>query len=99
MKMYLSRLLVLLVVSAFPACLLFQSSTESIAPRQEYCETIIDYCLLYPDTLQRVAVLEEEHGLQLAIPSLDSEVGVRGFRNYVYQGLQGWYETDRKSVV
>jgi len=89
--------LTLLLMIAFPSCLVFQSSTQSIDPRQEYCETIIDYCLLYPDTIKRVAILEKEHGLQLAVPSLDSEIGVRGFRNYVYQDLQGWYETEIRS--
>jgi hypothetical protein len=89
--------LALLLISTFPACLVFQSSTQSIDPRQEYCETIIDYCLLYPDTLQRVAVLEEEHGVQLSMPGLDSEIWVKGFRNYVYQDLQDWYETEVRS--
>lgn len=89
--------LALLLVSAFPACLVFQSSTQSTDPRQEYCETIIDYCLLYPDTLQRMAILEQEHGIQLAIPSLNSKIWVSGFRNYVYQGIQGWYENEIRS--
>lgn len=90
-------LLAVLLLPFLPACFVLQSSTESIDPRQEYCETVIDYCLLYPDTLQQVALLEEEHGLRLALPALDSEVAVRGYRNYVYHDMQGWYETEIRS--
>lgn len=73
-------------------CLALATSPDTSGPREEFCDPIVDYCLLYPDTLKRAARLQEENGLRLKLEQPACQVTVRGFKNALYPNMRAWYE-------
>ncbi len=83
---------VLLLAITLTACAGVRQSSVNPESRKQYCEPLLNYCVLYPDTFRQLSTLEEQKGVLLDLDAPDCTVTVEGFKNAMYQSPRDWYE-------